>query len=180
MEIKTSINAGSFGGGLTHYADLATYYDKFSEKLMESNKRALLFAQASIAGDILERGEPGKYIKVDVTRNGPYGLAVRIYDIPDGANGHKARMFMQAEGLGITGRKAYTLNNRIFYVIKHGSDRWPQGTHLGSPVRVPAFPAFGFSTKKGRSHITIKKMAYNSIVQNLNRQHSLLLRSRGR
>ena len=179
MEIKTSINAGSFGGGLTHYAELATYYDKFSEKLMESNKRALLFAQASIDGDILERGEPGKYIKVDVTRNGPYGLAVRIYDIPDGANGHKTRMFMQAES-GITGRKAYTLNNRIFYVIKHSSGRWNKGTHLGSPVRIPAVPAFAFSTKKGRSHITIKKMAYNSIVQNLNRQHGLLLRSRGR
>jgi hypothetical protein len=175
MEIKTSINAGSFGGGLTHFAELATYYDKFSEKLLESNKRALLFAQAHIEGDITKRGGPGKYVKVDVKKNGPYGLSVRIYDVPDGADGYKARMFMQAES-GITGRKAYTLNNRIFYVISHSSGRWNKGTHLGSPIRIPAVPAFAFSTKNGGSRITIKKMAYDSIVQNLNRQHGMLLK----
>jgi hypothetical protein len=138
----------------------------------------LLFAQAAIERDIKDRGEPGKYIGVEVKKNGPYGLAVRIYNKPDGADGHKTRIFMQAES-GITGRKAYTLNNRVFYVISHSSGRWTEGTHLGSPVRIPAIPAFAFSSKNGGSRITIKKMANDYIVQNLNRKHLMLLKRAG-
>lgn len=178
IAIKTSINTGSFGGKLEHFAELSLYYDNLSDKLMEANQSALLFAKAAIERDIKERGEPGKYIGVEIKKNGPYGLAVRIYNEPDGADGHKTRMFMQAES-GIIGRRAYTLNNKTFYVISHNSGRWTDGTHLGSPVRIPAVPAFAFSSKSGRSRITIQKMANDYIVQNLNRKHLMLLKRAG-
>jgi hypothetical protein len=178
IAITTNINSGSFGAGLEYVKELEHFLDAFPEKLMEANQRALNASKGDIDRDIQRRGRPGKYIDVDIQKYGDYGLSVRIHDTPDGANGHATRMFLQSEQ-GLVGRRAFVLNKKTYYVISHDSGKWGYGTHLGSPVNVPAVPPFAFSSKNskdGDANITIKQMAYNSIVKNLNRQHRMLLR----
>jgi hypothetical protein len=194
--IKTSINSGSFGKGykegIGNLYELQKLFETMPSNIAIANDLAAQQTVERVKENILQRGNPGKFISVKSKKYGPLGMQIVISVDPSagprGGEGKRAydsafaaRIFLNTES-GMTGRSGFILPMKPRgYLISHTTVGWSKGIRLQKgPVVVPQMGSFYYSSKSGMGRIPIKQFASEQMVKILNRNYSLLLSRKGR
>ena len=178
-------------GQLQNVEKLAMFLEQSPAKIQRANDRAAAMAQKRIKENLRRRGRPGRFVKVEYKKYGPFGLKFSFgtrginrgtYGGGSGQEGYSvlwaSRIFLNAEQ-GIPGRRAYVIPKRApssegdtrRYQISHSSGRWRKGDRLLGPLRIPAMGPFYFSAKSGMPRQKIQKTAASIIREELDKSY---------
>lgn len=185
-------------GQLQNVEKLAVFLEQSPAKIQRANDRAASMAQKRIKENLRKRGRPGRFVKVEYKKYGPFGLKFSFgtrgvnrgtYGGGGGQQGYSvlwaSRIFLNAEQ-GITGRRAFVLPDKGIpasepgkpkefpggrYILSHSSGRWKKGQQLGGPLKIPAIGPFHFSAKSGMPRQKIQKTAAAIIRDELNKSY---------
>lgn len=193
--ISTSINKGSYGG-LKNLKRLESRLAKMPDDIEAANKLAADKTVIDVTENLIKRGRPGRFLKVESTAYGKLGFKLNIstngvatsiglMESPAGAGRRysgkwAANIFMNSES-GFVGRRAFNVvADKKDLIVSHNSpfSHWKTGMPLPMIVNVPELGAYYWSSRTGVESIPIKTMAKNFIVENLNKRYSEMLKKK--